>query len=274
MIAPDESGTTTAVAWDRYGIGPGVPLVALHGWSDSGACWAPSIPAWARGRTVLTVDARGHGRTPLPAEPFTIASLASDAERVIRAVLGRPAVVVGHSMGGLVAQELALTQPALVAALILEDPAWRVGREVDEQGRPLGLLDGVRRMAGADAATLRAEARADSPSWPDDELDPWVAAKLALDPRLARLPHEWDGRDWIESLAELDIPVTLLTGLTERGSIVDADLAARAAELLGSRLDHVAFATGHCVRREARPEVEAAVVRALLRADEAAAHRP
>ncbi len=267
MIVPDESGTTATVAWDRYGSGPGVPLVALHGWSDSGACWAPSILAWVEGRVVLTVDARGHGRTPLPEEPFTIASIASDVARVLRAVLGRPSVVLGHSMGALVAQELALSDPDLVSALLLEDPAWRAGRHVDEQGRPIDLIAGIQQRSVEDAAALREEGRAQNPAWPDDELDPWVSAKLALDPRLAELPHRWDGRDWVESLAGLDLPVTLLTGLPGRGSIVDADQVARAAAILGPLLTPLAFATGHCVRREARPAVESAVSRVLLVAD-------
>lgn len=275
MTLPHEAGRTGRTAWDRYGEGDGVPLVALHGWSDSGACWTPSVPAWAVGRVVLTIDARGHGRTPLPDEPFTIAALAGDAARVIRAVLGRAAVVVGHSMGGLVAEELALSVPELVAALVLEDPAWRVGRDVDARGVPRGLRDGMRRSTGTDATVLRSDGRAQNPTWPDDELDPWVASTLDLAPGLADVPHEWDGRDWAEALAELDVPVTLLTGLPDRGAIVDADQVSRACVLLGSRLTHVPLVTGHCVRREARPAVEAAVAAALARADGArAAHLP
>ncbi|MBX9246169.1 hypothetical protein ICW40_15315, partial [Actinotalea ferrariae] len=64
--------TTTAegpVAWALYGElrGDRVPVVALHGVTDSGACWEPVLAGWAAERAVLTVDARGHGGTPLPA---------------------------------------------------------------------------------------------------------------------------------------------------------------------------------------------------------------
>ena len=190
-----EAGRTGATAWDLYGRGDGVPVVALHGWTDAGACWSPSIPRWAVGRQVLTVDARGHGRTSLPEEPFTIAALARDAAAVVAEVLGRPAVVVGHSMGGLVAEEMALAAPDLVAALVLEDPAWRVGRVVDDQGVPAGLGEGIAALAGRDEAWLVELGRTEYPRWPHDELGPWAAAKHAVDPHLMDLPHMWDGRE-------------------------------------------------------------------------------
>lgn len=269
MNLSHRSGITEAIAWDVYGTGDGVPLVALHGWSDSGACWTPSVPVWAVGRTMLTVDARGHGRTPLPDEPFTIAALAADVATVIREVLAGPAVVLGHSMGGLVAEELALAHPELVAALVLEDPSWRRPRDVDDRGVPRMLRDVVLAMAGEDAEALRSGVRAANPLWPDDELVPWADAKVQLDTRIVDVPHEWDGRDWIESLGGLALPVTLLTGEPERGAILGVDEVARARALLGGHLTHHSFVAGHCVRRDARAAVEAAVLRALESADDA-----
>ena len=262
-----EAGRTGDVAWDRYGSGDGVPLVALHGWSDDGGCWGPLVPAWVPGRTVLTIDARGHGRTPLPDAPFTIAALAADAATVVRAVLGRPAVVIGHSMGGLVAEELALTAPELVAELVLEDPAWRVGRDLDELGVPTMLRDGVRATAGLGREELLAGLAAEGLDWPADELEPWAASKTVHDPRVITVPHVWDGRDWVESLAALRMPVTLLTGEPARGAIVDDEQVRRAGELLGSLLHHVPLPAGHNVRREARAEVVEAVAAVLARAD-------
>ncbi|WP_372595025.1 alpha/beta fold hydrolase [Actinotalea sp.] len=269
-----EAGRTGATAWDRYGRGDGVPLVALHGWTDDGACWSPSIARWVGGREVLTVDARGHGRTPLPEEPFTIAALAGDVAAVVAEVLGRPTVVVGHSMGGLVAQELALSAPELVAGLVLEDPAWRVGRVVDSRGIPVGLRDGVLAMAGREVDWLRDLGRQQNPGWPLDEIAPWAEAKHRVDPRVIDLPHRWDERDWGEALAAVRVPVTLLTGRPERGAIVDAEQVRRVQDLLGPLLRHVPLPTGHSVRREARAEAEAAVLAALLEADAGASALP
>ncbi|HWS58480.1 MAG TPA: alpha/beta hydrolase [Actinotalea sp.] len=267
MSIDHEAGRTGEIAWDLYDSGDGVPLVALHGWSDAGGCWSPLVSTWAPGRSMLTIDARGHGRSRLPDEPFTIEALAADVAAVIRVVLGRPAVVIGHSMGGLVAEELALAHPELVVALVLEDPAWRVARDVDGLGVPTMLRDGVRAMTGLSHAELVAGARRESPAWPTDELEPWADAKVALDPRVVQVRHVWDGRDWVESLADLTCPVTLLTGQVSLGAIVDAEQVARAALLLGHRLHHVPLPTGHNVRREARPAVAAVVGEVLAAAD-------
>lgn len=263
------AGRTGDVAWDTYGSGDGVPLLLLHGWSDSGACWRPVLDGWAVGRTVLTVDARGHGRTPLPAgEPFTVAALAADAVAVARDVLGRPAVVMGHSMGGLVAQEVALSAPDVVAALVLEDPAWRVTRDVDASGMPVMLRAGMLAAAGASEEDLLAGLTAAGVEWPEAELEPWLASKAQHDSGLLAVPHVWDGREWVSAMADVAAPVTLITGDPAKGAIVDEAMVAEVAALLGERLHRVhAEAAGHSVRREAAAVVLDAVDAVLAVAD-------
>lgn len=266
-------GLLELVAWAAYGGGRGVPVLALHGVTDSGAVWAPLVEHLAGQRLVVTVDARGHGRSGLPNAPLTMAALAGDAASVVRVVVGRPVVVVGHSLGGIVAQELALAEPELVAGLVLEDPAWRVDREVGARGVPLWLPGAVASFAGRSQAQLEAWSRAENPGWPDDEHAPWAASKREVDPRLTEVPHEWAGRDWVESLADIRVPVTLVTGDVRRGGIVDSAQVARAQELLGRApeglLTHVAApGAGHNVRREAREIFFAAVDAALSRAQQ------
>lgn len=281
MGAPTAGTTATPdgrVAWTLVGPPPdegGVPVVALHGVTDSGACWAPVAGHWATGRTVVAVDARGHGRTPLPADgALSIAALARDAAAVVREVVGRPVVAVGHSMGGLVAEELALTEPGLVAALVLEDPAWARSRDLDARGVPAWLPGAIASNAGATRAELEARSRRDHPTWLDDEHGPWAASQLELDPRLADGPHGWDERDWVAALAAVRVPVLLVTGDPARGALVDEGLVAAARAALGDRLTHAAAeGAGHSVRREAR-EAFLRAVDGLLRGVDAAAGRP
>ena len=263
-------GDVDGVAWDLIGDGPGVPVLALHGVTDSGACWHPVARHWATDRAVLTVDARGHGRSGLPRdEAFTIAALADDVARVLDAVLGgRPVVAVGHSMGGLVAEELALAEPDLVTALVLEDPAWSRDGELDEHGVPSWLRSFVRSFAGGSRGALEARSYEESPRWPDDEHSPWAASKRQLDQGFVDVPHDWRARDWVDAVAGLAMPVTLVTGDPALGALVTPEQAARAAALLGDRFTHVPIAgAGHNVRRDRRAEFLAAVAPVLAAAD-------
>lgn len=263
VVAPDGR----EIAFVRWGGGAGVPVLLLHGVTDSAECWGSVVRHLAGGRPVVAVDARGHGRTPLGDEPFTIGALASDAAEVLRAIGGVPALVVGHSLGGVVAEELALTEPGLVAGLVLEDPAWDTGEPTP--GRAPELLQGWLAMfAGVPAGELERWARRENPTWPDDEVVPWARSKTQVDQRLGRIAHDWHGRDWVEALGQLRCPVTLVTGDQARGSIVGMAQVGRATALLGDLLVHVPIAgVGHSVRHEGLATYLAAVDDALARID-------
>jgi lipase len=264
-----------------------VPVVLLHGITDDGGCW-PGVVAHLRaagdGRQVLTPSALWHGgRTGEGHDRLTIGALAADAAVTIRAALDRPAVVVGHSMGGVTAEELALVAPELVAALVLVDPAW-IGDDPADEGRAPAWLRSSSAMYGpAPLAGLEAWSRAENPGWPDDEHGPWAAAKKAVDPALAQVPHVWGERDWPAALAGLvapRIPDTLVTGDTDAGSIVTAAMVEAAAEALGRAgeegglLTHAPLAaTGHNVHRDDRAGLLRVLDEALARADATAATR-
>lgn len=273
--------------------GPATPVVLLHGLTDSAACWPLVVDHLAgSGRRVVAFDARGHGGVPLPDEPFTVAALAADAAAALRELDLGPALVVGHSMGGVTAEELALTAPELVAGLLLEDPAWHERSEAgagaaepvepveprvaedgerDAHGRPVWLAGALAGLAGRTAEQVAARGRRDNPRWSEAELDGWARAKTGLDPRLAEVPHEWLARDWVEALAGVHVPVTLLTAAPGLG-VVTRRQSARAAELLGTapagRLTAVEVpGVGHNIRREAPAAFLAALDAALATAD-------
>ncbi|WP_448631140.1 alpha/beta fold hydrolase [Cellulomonas soli] len=120
-----------------------VPVVLLHGITDDGTCWPGAVAhlrAAGDGRHVVTPSALWHGgRTGEGRTALTISALAADAAATIAATLTRPAVVVGHSMGGVTAQELALIAPELVASLVLVDPGWMQDDPADEGRAPAWL---------------------------------------------------------------------------------------------------------------------------------------
>ncbi len=101
-------------------IGP--PVIMLHGWGAFKELWWSTLRGLGRDHRCFALDFPGHGTSPL-GRAATIAGLA-DAVAAFCAALDLPQVVLmGHSMGGVVALELALRRPTLVARLILVDAA-------------------------------------------------------------------------------------------------------------------------------------------------------
>ena len=144
-------------------------VLLLHAGIADSRMWEPQVaPLEATGRRVLTPDLRGFGRRPAATEPF---SHARDAE----ALLDGPTAVVGASLGGRVALELALLRPALVERLVLIAPglsgwAWseavRAGWQEEEAAYERGDLDG--------AAEASVRMWVDGPRRRPDQVDPEV----------------------------------------------------------------------------------------------------
>lgn len=108
-----------AIAW--YDEGEGAPVLLVMGLAYPAASWFRQVPALvAGGHRVLTVDNRGCGGTGLaPGAPYTVELMTDDLRAVLDAAGEASAHVVGISMGGLMAQELALTSPERVRSLVL-----------------------------------------------------------------------------------------------------------------------------------------------------------
>jgi pimeloyl-ACP methyl ester carboxylesterase len=117
--------------FDFGGTGP--PLVCVHGLGGAALNWMAVGAGLARGYRVLAPDLRGFGKTPLGSHSAAIDANQMLLNRFIREVAGSPSVVVGHSMGGLLATLQAARHPETVSATALADPAlpWRGRRRFD-----------------------------------------------------------------------------------------------------------------------------------------------
>ncbi|HET6683026.1 MAG TPA: alpha/beta hydrolase [Gaiella sp.] len=105
------------IAWERHGAG--APVLLIHGLGYARWGWEPALPGLAERFEVLLFDNRGIGESDAPPGPYTAAELAADAIGVLdEAGVGR-AHVVGTSLGGMVAQELALAHPERIDRLVL-----------------------------------------------------------------------------------------------------------------------------------------------------------
>ncbi len=100
-------------------------FLCVHGLADTLEVWdALAEPLAQRGR-VVRIDQRGHGESGAPAGPCTREDLARDLLRVLDALEVSRAVLVGHSVGGIVAMTAALAAPDRVAGLVLLGTASR-----------------------------------------------------------------------------------------------------------------------------------------------------
>jgi pimeloyl-ACP methyl ester carboxylesterase len=99
--------------------GSGDPLLLVMGLGAAGDAWRPHTDAWSRSFRCLAVDNRGTGASPAPDGPYNTAEMADDLAGLVRRIGAGPVKVVGISMGGAIAQELALRHPELVERLVL-----------------------------------------------------------------------------------------------------------------------------------------------------------
>jgi pimeloyl-ACP methyl ester carboxylesterase len=102
---------------ERRGSGPDVLLIA--GLGDPAEAWQPQLDGLADRYRVTAFDNRGVGRSPLPGEPLSAATMADDAAALLQALDVPACHVAGFSMGSTIAQELALRHPELVRSLVL-----------------------------------------------------------------------------------------------------------------------------------------------------------
>lgn len=109
------------IHWESHGDAQGPAVVMVQGLGLSSRFWfdQPKM-ALARGvKRVITLDNRGTGRSDKPRRPYRLPQMADDVARVIREADAGPAIVVGISMGGMIAQHVAMRHPRDVRALVL-----------------------------------------------------------------------------------------------------------------------------------------------------------
>lgn len=99
--------------------GEGEPLLLIEGLGYSSWMWFSQIPAFSREYKVIVFDNRGVGNTDKPDSEYTIETMADDAAGFLKALGLDSAHVLGVSMGGFIAQELALRYPDMVRSLVL-----------------------------------------------------------------------------------------------------------------------------------------------------------
>ena len=133
--------------WSRSGNPAGEPLLLITGFTISAAVFDPILPLYGERFDCITYDNRGSGRSASPIRPVSMPELAADALRVLDAAGVESAHVYGLSMGGMIAQELAIRFPERVRGLVLGGTTPGGPRAVRPTLRELGAL-GAGAVAG------------------------------------------------------------------------------------------------------------------------------
>jgi N-formylmaleamate deformylase len=229
------------------------PVVLVHGITDSAAQWEDLAAVLADSWDVVMYDARGHGQSDRPPSGYSAGDHAADLLNLIRALdLQRP-VLLGHSMGGVTVAQAAAQAPAMIRAVIMEDPAFPVpGRSAPAEPGEAWAREWrarLERERALPAQELRAAGRAQHPGWSDREIEHWAVAKEQLDPVVldwfyARQPS------WRETLAQVVCPTLLIIGEASLGGIVTPETAAAMRAVLPQGEVVQIPGAGHSIRRE------------------------
>lgn len=130
--------------------GAGDPsFVFLHYWGGSSRTWGPVMDSLSRTHRCVAIDFRGWGQSDKTALDHGLETLAGDVAGVIGALGLKDFVIVGHSMGGKVAQLLAAQRPAGLKGLVLVAPAPPTALAVPEKQRQ-GMLQSYQSREGAE----------------------------------------------------------------------------------------------------------------------------
>jgi pimeloyl-ACP methyl ester carboxylesterase len=131
--------------------GRGPPVLLLHGLGGSSADWAAQVEALAPRYRVLVLDARGSGRSrdlQHPAGPFSVKQFADDVARLLDHLAAAPAHVVGLSMGGMIAFQLAVDHPQCVRSLTIVNSVPALVPRTLKERLAIGLRLSVARLFG------------------------------------------------------------------------------------------------------------------------------
>lgn len=198
-----------ALTYDDEGPrdGGGVPLVFVHGWTANRHRWDHQLAHFAEKRRVIRLDLRGHGESG-GAGVRTIAELADDVLALLDHLEIERCVLVGHSMGGMIAQTITLAHPERVERLVLVNS---IGRMTYSRGR--GLLLGVSTLVPFKLFVATNIQRAFAPGYPRDEIRAYVKAS-ADTPRevVMTLYGAMRAFDVLDRVGEIGIPTLMIHG--------------------------------------------------------------
>ena len=251
----------------RYAEGPvnGPPLVLLHGLGRRWQVFMSLIPALSLRWHLFAPDLRGHGKSGHVARGYRGIEYADDIVEFMRERISEPAVIFGHSLGGMIGMWIGCHNPQLVRALILGDnmiiarrmhlPMYislftglrdlaRKGGSIEEIGAAIGRIE-IRAPGSGDVVCIR-----ELPGNDEAYLLAWARCVAEADPDTYEMTLDGsalEGWDAETVLRGIECPTLLLQGNREMGGMMsDADVTL--AEKMLPHHTHVYLRTvGHAL---------------------------
>ena len=244
---------------DPKGDPAGAPVVFLHALGLDSRMWGAVWPLLPRRARLIGIDLRGHGQSDVPPAPYAMGALIRDVERAMDERGLRDAVVVGLSVGGLIAQGLAAKRLDLVRALVLSNTAAKIGTRAQWDERAALVREkGVGALADGVLARWFGARTRDS-----DGARAMAAILRATPPEgYAGVAAAIGGTDFITTTSGLRLPTLVIAG-TEDGS-TPPDLVRELAELIPGARHELIRGAGHLPPVD-QPEAFATLLTAFLR---------
>ncbi len=267
---PEAANGDVTLHYEDEGSGP--PVLLIHGHTLDRRLWDPVIPSLvAAGLRVLRIDLRGHGLSSRPDSGYHLSHHASDVAAVLDAAAAGPVAGVGHSIGGAVVLEIAVTMPQRLTGMVLVSPVMpdrsfepafmdnlrEVARVIRSEGVPAAMAGPWDRSPLFEHSYRRPEIRRAAAAITGD----FPGAEYLATQR-DRVERSWSLPD---RLREISLPTVVAVGEKEMpGFRAYAEEAA--AGIPGARLE-VFENCGHLLPLEAPDRVAAIIVDATQRSN-------
>ncbi|NBB97719.1 MAG: 3-oxoadipate enol-lactonase [Alphaproteobacteria bacterium] len=248
--------------YDLTGPEDGLPLVLSNSLGCTLEMWEPLLPHLPDGLRILRYDRRGHGRSGVPAPPYSMGQLVRDTEALLDHLALGPCVFLGLSIGGMVAQGLAVKRPDLIRALILSNTAARIATAEIWHDRAA-----TARTHGLDALADATMARWFTPQFrATPDFAPWRAMFCAtpLDGWIG-CAHAIAGTDFYTTTATLRLPTFGIAG--DRDGSTPPDLVRETTDLVPGAEFALIRRAGHLPHVEQPAEYAALIAEFLKRHD-------
>lgn len=241
--------------------GDGPAIVFSNSLGTDFRIWDRVAPHFAATHRIIRYDKRGHGLSEAPPAPYRMGDHVADLAALLDQRKVRGAVVVGLSVGGVIAQGLAAIRPGLVSALVLSNTAHKIGTTDSWNAR----------IAAVTSGGLGSIADAVMKLWFTPQFrDPANAAFMGCRNMLVRTPVEgYAGTcaalrdaDMTDSTRALKLPVLCIAG--DQDGSTPPDLVRSMAELIGGSQFRVVDDAGHIPCME-QPDAVVTLIRQFLR---------